>query len=240
MIDICLKINEYLLKIKNLKLCILVFTPNMLLPFTLKTFINIANHAEKYEFIYTHSGILIIYHNITNYNINIKNVNHKFNKLMYNISYLLNEDIMKEIRYGQINPKSIASTYFTQFNDNIKNNEIKDFTYKLEIIDLDYEVKNDKFINELLPYIYLEFDRLNYYLKLYTIENYKNELLFKNYYTNRNNIWYTLLNEDKHYSDIKQDLQELKKHFIFTNKIIKSRKTKSRKTKSRKTKSRKN
>jgi hypothetical protein len=234
-----LKINEYLLKIKNLKLCILVFTPNMLLPFTLKTFINIANHAEKYEFIYTHSGILIIYHNITNYNINIKNVNHKFNKLMYNISYLLNEDIMKEIRYGQINPKSIASTYFTQFNDNIKNNEIKDFTYKLEIIDLDYEVKNDKFINELLPYIYLEFDRLNYYLKLYTIENYKNELLFKNYYTNRNNIWYTLLNEDKHYSDIKQDLQELKKHFIFTNKIIKSRKTKSRKTKSRKTKSRK-
>ena len=59
--------------IKNLKLCILVFTPNMLLPFTLKTFINIANYAEKYEFIYTHSGILIIYHNITNYNINIKN-----------------------------------------------------------------------------------------------------------------------------------------------------------------------
>ena len=227
-----LKINEYLLKIKNLKLCILVFTPNMLLPFTLNTFINIANHSDKYEFIYTHSGILIIYHNIKNYDININNLKHKFKRLMYNISYLLNEDILKEIIYGQTNPNSIASTYFTKFNDNLKNNDVKDFKYKIEIIDLDYKVKNDKFINKLLKYVYLEFDRMNFEIKLYTIENFKNELLFQNYYINRNNIFYNYLlskdNEDiKHYSDIKQDLQELKKHFIFTNnkKLSKKQKT---------------
>lgn len=226
------KINEYLLKIKNLKLCILVYTPNMILPFTLNTFINIANHSEKYEFIYTHSGIIIIFHNIKNYNININNLNHKFNKLMYTISYLFNEDIMKEIIYAQKNSNSIASTYFTQFNDNFKNNDLKDFKYKIEIIDLDYKVTNNKFLNELMSYIYVEFDRMNYEIKLYIIENYKNELLFKDFFTKRNNIWNTLLNKDKHYSDIKQDLKEIKNHFIFKNNKKLSKKQKTTTTKS--------
>ena len=209
-----LKINEYLLKIKNLKLCILVFTPNLILPFTLNTFINIANHCEKYEFIYTHSGILIVYHNIKNYNINLSNLKHKFNRLMHTIAYSSSEDIMNEIINAQQSLKSIASTYFIKFNDKIQSQNIK---YNIEIIDLDYKVTNDNFVKNLLEYIYIEFDKLNYYLKLYTIKNFKNEILFKDYYTKRNNIWYTFVNEDTKYSNIKQDLKELKKTFTFKN-----------------------
>jgi len=208
------KINEYLLKIKNLKLCILVFRPNLILPFTLNSFINIANHCEKYEFIYTYSGILIIYHNITNYNINLSNLQHKFNRLMHTIAYYSGEDIMNEIIHAQTSSKSIASTYFIKFNDKIQSQNIK---YNIEIIDLNYKVTNDKFVKKLLEYIYIEFDKLNYYLKLYTIENLKNELLFKDYYYLYNNIWYKFLNEDTKYNNIKQDLKELRNDFIFKN-----------------------
>ena len=208
------KINEYLLKIKNLKLCILVFRPNLILPFTLNTFINIANHCEKYEFIYTHSGIIIIYHNIKNYNINLSNLQHKFNRLMHTIAYYSSEDIMNEIIHAQTSSKSIASTYFIKFNDKIQSQNIK---YNIEIIDLNYKVTNDKFVKKLLEYIYIEFDKLNYYLKLYRIENLKNELLFKDYYYLYNNIWYKFLSEDTKYSNIKQDLKELRNGFIFKN-----------------------
>jgi hypothetical protein len=221
------KINEYLNKVKYLKLCILYYTPNMILPFTLNTLKNIANYAEKYEMIYTYGGIIIIYHNIKNYNINIVNLKNKFNYLFNNIIYLTNEDIMKEIVYAQQNSNSIASTYFIKFNDKISNRDINNMNYLIEIIDLDYKIKNDKFLNTLLPYIYIEFNRLNYLLDLYTFENMNNEILFTDYYIKVNNVWIMLLDENKKYYDINQNINDMKNEFKYSIKNENENETKT-------------
>ena len=210
------KINEYLNKVKYLKLCIIFYTPNMILPFTLNTLKNIANYAEKYEIIYTYDGIVIIYHNIKNYNINIAKLENKFNYLYNNIIYLTNEEIMKEIVYAQQNPNSIASTYFIKFNDKISQRDINNMKYVLEIIDLDYNIKNDKFLNILLPLVYIEFNRLNHLSFLYTFENITNEILFTEYYIKVNNSWIMLLDENKKYYDIKQNINDMKTEFKYS------------------------
>ena len=219
------KINEYLNNIKDLKLCIIHYMPNMILPFTLNTLKNIANYAEKYEILYVYNGITIIYHNIKNYNIDILNLKHKFNNLYNNIVYFSNEDIMTEIFYAQSNPNSIASTYFIKFNNNIKIRDAHNYKYKIEIIDLEYKIKNDQFVKKLLPYIHIEFDRLNHMLFLYNIENVNNELLFIDYYITMNKMWIKLLDENTKYDDIKQNLNEMKKQFQFKNNTIKFSKT---------------
>ena len=226
------KINEYLNIKKNLKICILVYTPNMILPYTLNTLKNIAIFSEKYEIIYTYAGITIIFYNITNYNINITNQINKFNSLYNNITYLTNEDIMKEIVYGQQHHNSIASSYFIKFNDKFINNklinkDINNFNYNIEIINFEKEIINDKFINILLPYIYMEYDRINYLVELYTLENVNNEVLFTEYYTELDRTWNILLDMNTYNLQNKFINLEYKKNILkFFHKNKKSTKTK--------------
>jgi hypothetical protein len=88
--------------------------------------------------------------------------------------------------------------------------------YLIEIIDLDYKIKNDKFLNTLLPYIYIEFNKLNYLLDLYTFENMNNEILFTDYYIKINNVWIMLLDENKKYYDINQNINDMKNEFKYS------------------------
>ena len=88
--------------------------------------------------------------------------------------------------------------------------------YVLEIIDLDYNIKNDKFLNILLPLVYIEFNRLNHLSFLYTFENITNEILFTEYYIKVNNSWIMLLDENKKYYDIKQNINDMKTEFKYS------------------------
>jgi hypothetical protein len=170
------KINEYLNTVKNLKLLIIVYEPNLILPFTLNTLINICNHSENYKIININNYIYIIFNNIKNYNIDVINLKLNFNYLYKTIIYLTNEDILKEIAYSQSKTNSIGSSYLFNFNNitNKKEKENEKYIYKINIINYPININNDsnKFKFDLLLNIYKLYDYDKYYLNLFLPENF--------------------------------------------------------------------
>jgi hypothetical protein len=193
------KINEFLNTVKNMKLLIISYTPNLILPFTLNTLINICNHSENYKIVYINNYIFIIFNNIKNYNINLKNIKYQFIQFYKIIETLSNEDILKEIAYSQFNNNSIGSSYYYKFNNytKIDNKDIKDeidnYKYKIKIINFPLNVNNDKFKIDLLINIYQYYDDDKYDLNLFTFHNYHNQEIYENYHHKNYNNWIKLI-----------------------------------------------
>jgi hypothetical protein len=167
-------INKILSFVKNIKLLIISYTPSMILPFTLNTLINIANHSSHYEILDTFKGyIIIVFHNIKNYNLNTLNLEYKFTNFACNILTLTFYDIIKEIANSQYINKSYGSTYHINFKNNYKYD--KDMKYKINIINFPIKVENNIFKNHLLKYIYELYDFKNRKIQLFTYDNYNNK-----------------------------------------------------------------
>ena len=64
--------------------------------------------------------------------------------------------------------------------------------------------------------IYYNVLSLNYLLDLYTFENMNNEILFTDYYIKVNNVWIMLLDENKKYYDINQNINDMKNEFKYS------------------------
>jgi hypothetical protein len=199
------KINEYLNTVKNLKLLIITFQPNLILPFTLNTLINICNHSESYKIININNYIFIIFNNIQNYNIDVSHLKSYFNNMYTNIIYINNEDILKEIAHSHSNNNSIGSSHLYKFNNIInknntdnnnntdnKNNSDK-YAYIINIIKYPINPINDKFKTELLLKIYEYYDIIKFALNLFIPENYDKKEDFENFYYNRANNWNKLI-----------------------------------------------
>jgi hypothetical protein len=150
-------INKILNTVKNMKLLILAYSPSLLLPFTFNTLINIANHSSHYEILDIFKDyIIIIFHNIKNYNLNTNKLEYKFNNFFSNILYLNFDDIVVEIANAQYKNKSYATSYYINFKNNYKYN--KSIKYKINIINFPIKVENNIFKNELLNHIYDLYD----------------------------------------------------------------------------------
>jgi hypothetical protein len=197
------KINEYLNTVKNMKLLIISYEPNLILPFTLNTLINISNHSETYKIVNINNYIYIIFNNIKNYNIDVSKLKSNFINMYNNIIYVTNEDILKEIAYSQHTDNSIGSSHLYKFNKNINDNDynynydnVKDnekYKYTINIIKYPIQVNNDKFTKDLLMNIYEYYDKIKYILNLFIPDNYNKKELFNNFYYNKINNWYKLI-----------------------------------------------
>ena len=196
------KINEYLNTVKNLKLLIISYEPNLILPFTLNTLINICNHSESYKIVTINNYIYIIFINIKNYNIDVSHLKLNFINMYNNIIYVTNEDILKEITYSQNNNNSIGSSHLYKFNNYTKdlkndigdmNNMDTNYKYMINIITYPIQVKNDTFTKDLLINIYEYYNTVKYILNLFVPANYDQKDLFNEYYYNNINNWTKLI-----------------------------------------------
>ena len=196
------KINEYLNTVKNLKLLIISYEPNLILPFTLNTLINICNHSESYKIVTINNYIYIIFINIKNYNIDVSHLKSNFINMYNNIIYVTNEDILKEITYSQNNNNSIGSSHLYKFNNYTKdlkndigdmNNMDTNYKYMINIITYPIQVKNDIFTKDLLINIYEYYDTVKYILNLFVPANYDKKDSFNDYYYNSINNWTKLI-----------------------------------------------
>jgi hypothetical protein len=196
------KINEYLNTVKTMKLLIISYSPNLILPFTLNTLINICNHSESYKIITINNNVYIIFNNIKNYNIDIQHLKSNFINMYNNILYMNNEDILEDIAHSQnqINNNSIGNTHYYKFNNYTKNSEKynklehnNNYEYKINIINYPFKVNNENFITDLLINIYEYYDNISYILDLFTIKNIENKTLFENYYYKIYNRWSKLI-----------------------------------------------
>ena len=207
-------INKILNTVKNIKLIVLVYSPSLILPFTINTLINIANHSSHYEIIYTDTGIRIVYHNIKNYNLNTNKLEHKFNNFLSNILSLSIDEIETDIANAQYKHKSYASSYHINFKNNYKYN--KNMNYKINIINFPIKVENNIFTNKLLDSIYKLYDFKNEKITLFTYENYENK--------NTKLISYFDIKTKSLKNTIKKSITKITKKSI-TNSLIKSIKT---------------
>ena len=197
------KINEYLNTVKNMKLLIITYSPNLILPFTFSTLINICNHSESYKIVTLNNNVYIIFNNIKNYNIEISYLKSNFINMYNNIIYISNEDILEDIAHSQnkIYNNSIGNSHYYKFNnyskDLEKQNKLKynndNYEYKINIINYPFKAKNENFTTDLLINIYNYYDNIKYILDLFTIKNIENKILFENYYYKIYNNWNKLI-----------------------------------------------
>ena len=228
------KINEYLNTVKNMKLLIICYYPNLILPFTFNTLINISNHSENYKIVTLNNNIYIIFNNIKNYNIDVLHLKSNFINMYNNMYIITNEDILEDIFHSQIYNNSIGNTYYYNFNntrDLEKKNKLENnYEYKINIINYPIKVNNEKFTTDLLINIYKFYDNFHYFMNLFTIKNIENKILFENYYYKLYNNWNKLLYDDiiekksiklsiknrKTLKNIKKTLKSIKKTFNIT------------------------
>ena len=206
------KINELLNTLHNLKLLIISYSPNLILPFTFNTLINICNHSDSYKIITVNNNVYIIFINIKNYNVEISHLKKYFINLYKNIVYLTNEDILKEIMNNQNSINSIAQTHYFKFNDNDNNNNMllinkcnnkytnnkhntinNSINNNINIIKYPIKVHNENFTIDLLLNIYNYFDNVKYIFNLFTLKNIEKKELFENYYYKIYNNWNKLI-----------------------------------------------
>jgi hypothetical protein len=217
-------INKILNKIKNLKLLVIAYSPSLILPFTINTLINIANHSLKYDIINIFRDyVIIIFYNIKNYNININLIEHKFTKFLSNILSLSIDEFIEDIYYSQKLKNSIGSSYYIKFNDkNNKDNRYKinnNLKFKINIINFPIKVVNIAFTNKLLIYIYELYDYKFEQIKLFTYDN-----LLKRNYKLLNYFIKLKKSEKKSLKLIKQQISKKSKKYTYNHTNIHTKK----------------
>ena len=136
-------------KIKNIKLLVIRINLSIMLPFTYNVLFHLNNFSDNFKFIKAKKFniLCIIFHGVTNFFMNINNLNYNFNSLLTIINNSSDTELLNEIASSD----ELKSNYFIDIisdNKSNKSNKIKLINLKTNIINIKDNIFNVVLINK--------------------------------------------------------------------------------------------
>jgi hypothetical protein len=155
------RLNQLLNNIKNIKLLVIKLHPCIILPYTVKSICHIASFSSQVKLMLLDmdTDMVLIFKNITDFNLENNNLESEFKKLNDTINKMTNEDILNEIANSQLNKNTFGSSYYLNINVDKKIND-----YKINLIDfpINLEINKNNYCTKII-------NKINYKLKKETM-----------------------------------------------------------------------